>query len=51
MKKLLAAKKVYLMAGAPDEEKRKTRELIPQNLASTSLAHEELTKGMGQVRN
>jgi hypothetical protein len=46
IKKLLSAKKAYLLAGAPNRERRKTPGLIPENLASTSLAHEELTKAM-----
>jgi hypothetical protein len=46
MKKLLSAKKAYLLAGAPNEGRRKTPGLIPEDLASTSLAHQELTKAM-----
>ena len=50
IKKLLSAKKAYLIAGGPNAERRKTPALIPENLASTSLAHEELTKAMQKWR-
>ena len=46
IKKLISAKKAFLIAGAPDEEQRKTPGLFHQNLASTPLAYEELTNAL-----